>query len=51
MSTGYKIDEQGGAAIVKEPEDYIYSSASDYAGEATVLPEVELLTLSVITVK
>lgn len=38
------------AGLVRQPEDYIYSSACNYAGESTVLPEVERLTLSVITV-
>ena len=37
------------AGIVRHPEDYIYSSASNYAGEDIVL-DVELLTLSVETV-
>ena len=39
------------AGLVRQPEDYIYSSACNYAGESAVLPEVEMLTLSVITVK
>ncbi len=39
------------AGIVREPQDYIYSSACIYAGETAVLPEVEVLTLSVISVK
>ena len=39
------------AGIVREPEDYIYSSACNYAGESTVLPELEVLSLSVIVVK
>ncbi|WP_255434057.1 hypothetical protein [Carboxylicivirga sp. M1479] len=39
------------AGLVRQPEDYIYSSACNYASVSAVLPEVEMLTLSVITVK
>jgi len=39
------------AGLVRQPEDYIYSSACNYAGESVVLPEVEVLMLGVITVK
>ncbi len=38
------------AGLVRQPEDYIYSSACNYAGESAVLAEVEVLTLTVKTV-
>ncbi len=38
------------AGLVRQPEDYIYSSACNYADESAVLAEVEVLTLTVKTV-
>lgn len=51
MSTGYQIKEQDKfikADIVEKPEDYLYSSARNYASMDAVL-NIEILTYTWIT--